>query len=94
MIDIHHSSGDVFRDLGFGPSESEKLRIKSQLMQTVENVIAERKLTQSQAAELMGVSRPRISDAVRGKIEKFTIDALVDMLARAGIKVEVTVRAA
>lgn len=48
-------------------------------------------LTQEQAAKLMGVTRPRISDVIRGKIDKFTIDALVDMLAKAGHHIVVTV---
>ncbi|MDY6824366.1 MAG: XRE family transcriptional regulator [Thermodesulfobacteriota bacterium] len=43
------------------------------------------------AAQIMGVSRPRVSDAIRGKIDNFTIDSLVDMLTKAGRHVKVTV---
>ena len=93
-IDIRESTGDVFQDLGFTSGDCEKLRIKTKLMSTIEAYIAEKSLTQAQAADLMGVSRPRISDVVRGKIDKFTIDALVDMLTRAGFQVDINTTAA
>lgn len=93
-VDVHESTGDVFQDLGFTSGDSEKLRIKTKLMSTIEAYIAEKGLTQAQASELMGVSRPRISDLVRGKLDKFTIDALVDMLSRVGFQVEITTSAA
>ncbi len=85
------SGGNVFTDLGFPQEESDKLTIKSHLMMEIESYIKEKGMTQIQASELMGVSRPRISDVMRGRIDKFTIDALVDMLSRAGRKVAVTV---
>ena len=52
-------------------------------------LIADRKLTQVQAARLFGVSQPRVSDVVRGRVERFTIDALVEMLARAGVRLDI-----
>ncbi len=91
---ITKSSGDVFQDLGFSAVEAEKLNIKSDLMSQIERYIEINGLTQEEAAELMGVSRPRISDVVRGKIDKFTIDALVDMLAHVGHHVTVKVKVA
>lgn len=57
-------------------------------MLIVERLIADRKLTQVQAARLLGVSQPRVSDVVRGRVERFTIDALVEMLARAGVRLD------
>lgn len=83
------SSGNVFTDLGFDPEEAEHLRVRSDLMIAVRRIIEERSLTQAQAAELFGVTQPRISNLVRGKIDLFSIDTLVDMLARAGVHVEV-----
>ncbi len=65
--------------------------IKRQLVTAIGAIISDRGLTQGRAAALMGVSQPRISDAVRGKVEKFTIDALVEMLARAGCRTGVLV---
>lgn len=88
-IQVRESSGNVFADLGFDPDEAEHLRIRSALMGTLREVLAKKKLTQAQAAELLGVSQPRISDLVRGKIGLFSIDMLVDMLARVGVRVEV-----
>lgn len=82
------SSGNVFADLGFEREEAEHLRIRSNLMIAVRRLIEDRSLTQAQAAELFGVTQPRISNLVRGRIDLFSIDTLVDMLARAGIKVE------
>ena len=82
---------DIFRDLGFDGAEGTNLRIRSELMIAVMRLIDERGLTQEQAAELFGVTQPRVSDVVRGHIDKFTIDALVKMLASAGLEVDVTV---
>ena len=85
---IRKSSGNVFSDLGFEPDEAEHLRIRSALMATVRQLVQDRGLTQTEAAALLEVSQPRVSDLVRGKIDLFTIDTLVDMLARAGVRVE------
>ena len=86
---ITPSSGNVFADLGFGPEEAEHLRIRSDLMIALRKLIEDRRLTQAEAARVFGVTQPRISDLVRGRIDLFSIDTLVDMLARAGIRVEV-----
>lgn len=90
-MEIIESSGNVFKDLGFPQEESDKLMIKSRLMMEIESFIKNKGMTQAYAAELMGVTRPRISDAMRGKIDKFTIDALVDMLSKAGLQIAITV---
>lgn len=86
---ITPSSGNVFTDLGFGDDEAEHLRLRSTLMIEVRKLIEERKLTQAEAAKLFGVTQPRISNLVRGRIDLFSIDTLVGMLARAGIHVDV-----
>ena len=77
------SSGDVFRDIGFSPEEAANLRIRADLMVRLTKLIDARKLTQSGAAELFWVSQPRVSDLIRGKVDLFSIDMLVNMLARA-----------
>jgi predicted XRE-type DNA-binding protein len=96
--------GNVFADLGFDPQEaavlkarsqqiiSEKLSIKEGLMSELANWIETEKLRQTDAAEILGVTRPRVSDVVNKKSIKFTIDALVDMLARTGKHVQLSVR--
>lgn len=86
---ITPSSGNVFADLGFGPEEAEHLRIRSDLMIALRRLIEDRRLTQAEAARVFGVTQPRISNLVRGRIDLFSIDTLVDMLARAGIRIEV-----
>jgi predicted XRE-type DNA-binding protein len=84
-------SGDVFRDLGFSASEAENLRIRSEMMNALIARIEKRKLTQSRAAKLLGVTQPRVSDLMRGKIHLFSIDTLVNMLAAAGLRVDLRV---
>jgi predicted XRE-type DNA-binding protein len=81
--------GNIFEDIGFPPDEARNLKIRAMLMMAAEEFIEERGLTQAQAAELMGVSQPRISDLVRGRIGQFTIDSLINMLTNAGVPVEV-----
>jgi predicted XRE-type DNA-binding protein len=94
-LKMTRSTGNVFEDLGFDKETAENLRIRSALMIEIEQFIRRRRLTQAQAAKLLGVSQPRVSDLVRGKIGLFTIDMLVNMLSRAGRKVVVqTTRAA
>ena len=88
-VKITPSSGNVFTDLGFSDEEAEHLRLRSTLMIEVRKLIEERKLTQAEAAKLFGVTQPRISNLVRGRIDLFSIDTLVGMLARAGIQVDV-----
>ena len=84
------SSGNVFTDLGFSSQEAEHLRIRSLLIVHLRHLIEARGLNQSQAAKLFGVTQPRVSDLVQGKIGLFSIDALIDMLARAGVRVKLT----
>jgi len=87
---IQRSSGNIFRDLGFDPREAQHLRIRSDLMIRLSRLIAARHLTQKAAAVLFGVTQPRISDLVRGRIDRFSVDTLIEMLARAGIPVRVS----
>jgi len=88
---ITPENGNVFKDLGFTTEEASKLKIKAQLMCQISEWIKEKKLKQEDASNLLHVTRPRISDIMRGKTGKFSIDALVDMLERAGKHVTVQV---
>ena len=88
---VQQSTGNVFRDLGFGAKEAESLRLRAELMVEVRRLIEARKLTQRSAASLLGVTQPRISDLIRGKIDLFSIDTLVNMLALAGMRVQLRV---
>ena len=89
---LRRSSGNVFRDLGFSKEESENLRIRSELMARLTRLIEDRGLTQAEAAKIFGVSQPRVSDLVRGKMDLFSIDMLVVMLSKAGLQVTFTAR--
>lgn len=89
---LHSSTGNVFADLGFPPQEAEHLRMRADLMIEISKLISARGLTQGAAAALFGVSQPRVSDLVHGKIERFSIDTLVEMLGRAGIDVRFTTK--
>ena len=91
---VTKADGNVFADLGFGPEEAANLKVRSRLMMQLEDVIGARGMTQEEAAALFGVTQPRVSDLVRGKIERFSIDALVNMLATAGLSVEISVKKA
>jgi predicted XRE-type DNA-binding protein len=86
--------GSVFHDLGFSPAEAENLRIRAAMMSALIDAIEVRKLNQAQAAKLLGVTQPRISDLTRGKIRLFSIDTLVKLLAAAGMKVNLRVTGA
>jgi predicted XRE-type DNA-binding protein len=74
----------VFRDLGFSEAEAQRLRVRGDLMIQIEKVLGARGLKQAEAARIMGVSQPRVSDLIRGRIDLFSSDALIDMLARLG----------
>ncbi|HEU0053663.1 MAG TPA: helix-turn-helix transcriptional regulator [Longimicrobium sp.] len=91
---ITPAGGNIFADLGFPREEAENLKLRSSLMIAIEKIITERGLRQTEAAELFGVSQPRISDLVRGKFDVFTIDSLVNMLAHAGFQVKLSIEAA
>jgi len=83
--------GNIFEDLGFNPQEATKLKIKAQLMCQISEWIKHKQLKQEEASRILHVTRPRVSDVLRGKSGKFTIDALVDMLERVGKHVSIQV---
>jgi predicted XRE-type DNA-binding protein len=88
-LKMSRSSGNVFRDLGFTSEEAEHLKIRSDLMIQLQKLIAARGLRQAQAAKILGVTQPRVSDLLRGRIDLFSTDAIIDMLARFGVRVKV-----
>ncbi len=85
---IQDSCGNVFEDLGFSRQEAVSLQLRSFLCFRLEEFIRERRFTQRQAAAFFGVTQPRISNLMCGRIDLFSLDTLVDMLTRAGIRVE------
>lgn len=90
-VKVRRSSGNVFRDLGFSREEAENLKMRTDLMIRLSKLIQARRLTQAAAANLFGVTQPRVSDLVRGKIDRFSVDTLVAMLGHAGVPVQIVV---
>jgi predicted XRE-type DNA-binding protein len=86
------STGNVFRDVGFGREEAEHLLVRADLMIQVQKLIAARRLKQQEAAGVLRVSQPRVSDLLRGRIDLFSSDTLIDMLARLGARVRLIVK--
>ncbi|OCH98062.1 hypothetical protein A8135_12935 [Legionella jamestowniensis] len=87
----HITNGSIFDDLEFGEVETENLKIRAALMRAIERYIHDHKLTQTMAAKVLGVTQPRISDLIRGHIDKFTIDMLVNMLSRAHVSISLVI---
>jgi len=73
------------------PEEAENMKLRSVLMTALKNQITRAEMSQAQAAKLFGVTQPRISDLMRGKINLFGLDALVNMATAAGLHIEMRV---
>jgi len=81
------SSGNVFIDLGYSPDEAAILQMRADLMSDLRKLIKARELTQAKAAEILGVSQSRVSDLIRGKWEKFSLEMLITLATKAGMRV-------
>ncbi|HWR88669.1 MAG TPA: helix-turn-helix transcriptional regulator [Dissulfurispiraceae bacterium] len=84
---IVNSSGNVFIDLGYSPDEAAILQMRADLMADLRKFIKIKKLTQAKAAEILGVSQSRVSDLARGKWEKFSLEMLIILATKAGMRV-------
>ena len=84
---IVNSSGNVFTDLGYSPDEAAILQMRADLMADLRKWIKAKRLTQAKAAENLGVSQSRISDLIRGKWERFSLEMLITLATRAGMRV-------
>ena len=91
-LKVTPSSGNVFRDLGFPAEEAEHLLIRADLLIHLQKVIDSRDMTQAQVARMLRVTQPRVSDLLRGRIDLFSTDALIDMLARLGVRVRLVLK--
>ena len=87
IVRVQRGGENVFDDLGFDPVESANLRLRSDLIVALRKRLDALRVTQVEAARLLAVSQPRISDLMRGKIDRFSIDMLVLMLGKAGVAV-------
>ena len=87
-------SGNVFRDLGFGKAEAENLKMRSELMVRIDDYYRRSGMTQAEAAKALGLTQPRLNALLKGKIDLFSLDALVNIAHRAGLSVRLIVRKA
>ena len=85
-------SDNVFRDIGFPEGEAENLLLRSELMSQVREVA--RGYTQQEAAKTLGITQPRLNDLLRGRINNFSIDALISLARKAGLSVELKIKKA
>ena len=85
MNEEFESIWDAIED---NPVEAQKMKLRSAMMTALCDHIKAEGLTQKQAAKKLGVTQPRISDLVRGRIDLFAIDSLVNMLTLAGLRIE------
>jgi len=91
-LKITKGSANVFEDLGFGVQESQNLLLRSQTMVALVQWFNASGLTQAVAAKTLGVTQPRLNQLLKGKIEIFSLDALVNMATSAGMRVGLNIR--
>ncbi|HEU4684620.1 MAG TPA: XRE family transcriptional regulator [Nitrospira sp.] len=91
-LEVTRSSGNVFRDVGFTRTEAEHLLVRADLLIQLQKLITSRRLKQRAAAKMLGVTQPRVSDLLRGRIDLFSTDALIDLLARLGAEVRLKIK--
>ena len=84
----------VWDALADSPAEAANLELRSELMMAIGAVIKKNGWTQAQAAERCGITQPRVNDLLRGRISRFSLDALVNIAASLGRRVQVTLKAA
>jgi len=89
-----HSFDSVWDALADTPEAAENMKMRSELMRVLIDCVKSSGLTQAQAARLLGVTQPRVSDLMREKISLFSLEALVGMAARAGFRIRLQVQQA
>ena len=82
------TTGSVFFEL-FERGKAERLSVQAGLALALEQEITARKLTQAAAARTLGIRQPRVNDLLRGRLDRFSIDALVEYLSRLGVQVRI-----
>jgi predicted XRE-type DNA-binding protein len=93
-LKITRGSGNVFADLGFDKAEAENLKLRAEIMMRIEDHYRKSGMTQSEAAEALGLTQPRLNALLKGKIGLFSLDALVNIANRAGLNVRLVIRKA
>lgn len=91
-LQVTKGSDNIFADLGFDAEEAQNLLLRSQTMVVISKWFADSGLTQAAAAKSLGLTQPRMNQLLKGKIGEFSLDALVNMATRAGMRVGLTIR--
>ena len=84
---VTESSGNIFLDMGFPPHEAEVMLLRAKLAEALRVWMGRERLTQAGAAKRLGISQPRVSEIVRGKVELLSLDYLVGLCAKANVGV-------
>jgi len=85
---IIEGSGNIFIDLGFDPTEAEIMKLRTEVMIRTAQQLKAQGLTQAQAAKKLGITQPRVSRLIKGKLEDFSLDMLLKLAARVGLRPE------
>jgi predicted XRE-type DNA-binding protein len=88
-IEVETGTGNVFSDLGYADAGERTLKVELAL--EVNRVLKERKLTQAKAAELLGIVQPHVSDLVRYRLNRFSVERLMQFLTQLGKDVEIRI---
>ena len=88
------SYNDIWDALADTPGEAANMRVKSELMRKVISIIQSKGITQKEAADCCGITQPRVNDLLRGRISKFSLDALVNIASALGQEVHIKLKAA
>jgi predicted XRE-type DNA-binding protein len=88
---ITEAFGSVWDALEDTPTEAENMKLRSRVMIAISEAVAAWDVTQTEAARRLGVTQPRLNDLLRGRIGKFSLDALVSLAARAGLSVNLEI---
>lgn len=91
-LKVTKGSPNIFADLGFDVEEAQNLLLRSQTMMVISKWFEASGLTQAAAAKTLGLTQPRFNQMLKGKIGEFSLDALVNMATRAGMRVGLTIR--
>ncbi len=93
-LKITRGSGNIFLDLGFDKDEAENLKMRAELMMSIEDFYKKSGMTQAKTAKRLGLTTPRLNALLKGKIDLFSLDALVNIATRAGVSVRLVVKKA
>jgi predicted XRE-type DNA-binding protein len=91
---VIRGSGNVFSDLGFSKAEAQNLKLRSQLMMHIDDFYRQSGMHRADAAKALGITQPRLNALLKGRIGRFSLDALVSIARRAGLNVRLVIKKA